>query len=159
MTAPAPETPSDSDNGPTLLNRQRRVKLSMPPLQTFLRRLEREVADGSPFSVCLVSDAVMRRYQMRFRGMDQPTDVLSFPDGAGGRAGDLLVSAETARYQARRLGHSVETEIQILLLHGLLHLLGFDHQVPRDAARMARAERRWRKRFALPQGLIERIRQ
>ena len=159
MTAPAPETPSDSDNGPTLLNRQRRVKLSIPPLQDFLRRLQREVAAGSPVIVCLVSDAVMRRYQKRFRGLNQPTDVLSFPDGAAGRAGDLLVSVETARLQARRLGHSVETEIRILLLHGLLHLLGFDHEAPRDAARMARAERRWRKRLALPQGLMERVHQ
>ena len=159
MTAPAPETPSDSDSGPTLLNRQRRVKLSIPTLQAFLQRLEREVAGGSPFSVCLVSDAVMQRYQKRFRGVNQSTDVLAFPDGAAGRAGDLLVSAETARRQARRLGHSVETEIQILLLHGLLHLRGLDHKGPRDAARMARAERRWRRRFALPQGLIERAHQ
>ena len=127
-------------------------------LVRWLARVAPAAARGD-LTVALVCDAKMRALNRQFRGIDRPTDVLSFPDGADGRAGDLLVSVETARQQARRLGHSVETEIRILLLHGLLHLLGFDHEGPRDAARMARAERRWRKRLALPQGLMERVHQ
>ena len=150
------EPSSGSDSGPELLNRQRRVKICAARLRAFLTRLEREVAPGRAFAVCLVTDAAMRCYNRRFRGIDAPTDVLSFSDGSDGRAGDLLISAETARRQARRLGHSVETEIRILVLHGLLHLMGFDHEAGRDAGRMARAERRWRERFGLSRGLIER---
>ncbi len=155
----APDTPEDGDDGPELLNRQRQVGFSASQLTTmraFLLRLEEEVSDGRPFSLCLLSDAAMRRYNRRFRGVDAPTDVLAFPDGSAGRVGDLLVSAETARRQARRLGHALETEIRILTIHGLLHLLGCDHGAPRAAARMARLERRWRRRYALPLGLIER---
>lgn len=158
MAPPASETPSDDEIGPVLLNRQRRVKLRLPELRQFLLRLQREVAPVRAFSLCLVSDAAMRRYQRRFRGKDAPTDVLSFGSGNGGGrwAGDLLISAETARRQARRLGHTAETEIKVLALHGLLHLLGFDHQAPRETVRMAGAERRWRRRLALPESLTER---
>lgn len=155
MTPTRPD--KSSGNEPLLLNRQRRVRFSAPELRAFLRRLQGEVAGGRSFDLCLLSDAAMRCYNRRFRGRDAPTDVLAFADGADGGAGDLLVSAETARRQGRRLGHSVETEIKILALHGLLHLLGFDHEASsREARRMARAEGRWRRRFALPQTLIER---
>lgn len=139
-----------------VLNRQRAVKLALPRVEEFVRRLAAEAGRGRGFSVCLVSDAVMRRYNRRFRGKDAPTDVLSFPNGTHGWAGDVLISVQTARRQARRLGHGFETEIRILALHGLLHLLGFDHEAPGDAGRMARAERRWRRRFRLPEGLLER---
>ncbi len=161
---------SESEGETTnLLNRQRSVELParrLAALRAFLLALEKEVARGRPFSVCLVSDRAMRRYNRRFRGKDSPTDVLAFPDGEQdraqtsnrppARAGDLVISAQTARRQARRLGHAVETEIRILAIHGLLHLLGHDHEVPRRAGDMARAELHWRRRFALPAGLIER---
>jgi probable rRNA maturation factor len=152
------ETPSDDDRGPELLNRQRGVRFEAAPLRAFFERLAGEVAGGRSFTVCLVSDRAMRRYNRRFRGINRPTDVLAFEDGASGRAGDLLISAETARRQARRLGHALETELEILALHGLLHLLGFDHESRRDTGRMARAEGRWRRRFGLPRGLIDRAR-
>lgn len=156
MRTTVPEISAGKDSGPTLLNRQRRVRISAPPLRLFLERLREEVAGGSPFTLCLVSDAVMRRYNRRFRGKDTATDVLAFPDGWQGRAGDLLVSAETARRQARRLRHSLEAEIRVLALHGILHLLGYDHEAPGEKGRMARAERRWRRHFGLPQALTER---
>jgi probable rRNA maturation factor len=155
MASPS-ESSGDSQGGPALLSRQRRVKVRLGPLRDFLARLRQEVAGGKTFSLCLVSDAVMRRYNRQYRGQDYPTDVLSFPDDAPERAGDLLVSVETARRQARRLGHPLETEIEVLALHGLLHLLGHDHEGRRGGGRMARAERRWRRRFALPLGLIKR---
>jgi probable rRNA maturation factor len=69
--------------------------------------------------------------------------------------GDIAISMARARAQARRYGHGVEIEVRILMLHGLLHLLGMDHEA--DGGRMARAEKRWRARLGLPEGLIERV--
>ena len=144
------------------------------PLQRFLSTLETEVAAGNPFDCLLTTDAELRRFNRIFRGHDAPTDVLSFPVGGavrqalrfagpfpipsvnlGPRLGDLAISLPRARAQARQFGHELEHEIQILMLHGLLHLLGMDHET--DGGRMARAERRWRERFGLPHGLIERV--
>jgi probable rRNA maturation factor len=93
----------------------------------------------------------------RFRRRNEPTDVLSFPAplrwGAE-VAGDVAISAEIAAENARRLGHSLAEEIQVLALHGVLHLAGFDHED--DQGEMLRMERRLRKRLGLPVGLIER---
>jgi probable rRNA maturation factor len=69
--------------------------------------------------------------------------------------GDIAISSARARAQARQFGHSLDTEIRILMLHGVLHLLGMDHAA--DSGRMARAEKRWRARLGLPTGLIERV--
>jgi probable rRNA maturation factor len=141
---------------PTLLNPQKRVAIAEASLRRFLATLATEAGRGLEFSVLLATDSVIRRYNRDYRGKDAPTDVLAFPSGEPGHAGDLLVSAETARRQARALGHSVEQEIQILIIHGLLHLLGHDHHGRAERERMVRAERRWRRRFALPMGLIDR---
>jgi probable rRNA maturation factor len=129
----------------------------------FARKLQAQVARGRAFDCLITGDAHMRRLNREFRGKDYPTDVLSFPAGdslghAGGgspRAGDIAISLPRARAQAKRLGHSAEREIRILMLHGLLHLLGQDHES--DGGRMARAEKRWRGRLGLPAGLIERV--
>ncbi len=130
-----------------LFNRQRRVRFRRAEVAAFLARLEREVA-GREIGVSIVSDAVIQRYNRRYRKIAEPTDVLSFePD-------DLVISAETARRQARRLGHSVEEEMKVLALHGVLHLMGHDHE--RDRGEMARLERRWRRRLGLPAALMER---
>jgi probable rRNA maturation factor len=81
--------------------------------------------------------------------------VLSFPSGAAGRfLGEVAISFEHAREQAAERRHSLEDEIRILMLHGVLHLMGMDHEA--DDGRMARAERRWRRALELPEGLIER---
>jgi len=117
-------------------------------MEEFLARLEQELSPGRELAVCLVSDAAMRRYNRRFRRQDAPTDVLSFEPS------DLLISAEAAARQARRLGHSLEQELKVLALHGLLHLLGYDHE--RDRGQMARLERLWRRRLGLPVTLTER---
>lgn len=134
------------------------------PLQHFARALETEVAAGSPFDCLVTTDAELRRLNREFRGKDEATDVLSFPAGPlpigrgserDGVLGDLAISLPRARSQALQFGHRLEDEIRILMLHGLLHLLGMDHEM--DHGRMARAERRWRARLGLPPGLIERI--
>jgi probable rRNA maturation factor len=80
----------------------------------------------------------------------------AFPSPFAPHLGDVAISLPRARAQARTFGHTVEREIQILMLHGVLHLLGFDHET--DRGRMARAEKRWRTRLGLPDGLIERVR-
>jgi len=99
----------------------------------------------------------LRRLNHEFLGKDYPADVLSFPSGEpGGSLGEIAISAGRAAAQARELGHTVEREICVLMLHGVLHLTGMDHE--RDRGRMARAETRWRQALGLPAGLIERVR-
>ena len=124
-------------------------------LLRFAARLEKEVAKGRPFDCLISSDAALRRLNREFRGQDYPTDVLSFPSISEALLGDLAISLPRARAQARRFGHSTEDEVRVLMLHGVLHLLGYDHET--DGGRMARAEKRWRARLKLPEGLIERV--
>jgi probable rRNA maturation factor len=90
--------------------------------------------------------------------MDKPTDVLSFPalpeTANGGQGGDLAISLDTASVHAAAYGHTLQMEVKILILHGLLHLAGYDHE--RDQGQMSRRESKLRKQFALPAGLVER---
>ena len=134
----------------------RRVPADFPrrAIERFARRLQMEVAQGRPFDCLIAGDAELRRLNYRFLGKDYATDVLAFPAAAG--LGDIAISFARARAQARAFGHRAEQEVQILMLHGLLHLLGMDHAT--DGGRMARAEKRWRARLGLPAGLIERVR-
>ena len=98
----------------------------------------------------------MRALNRQFRGRDYATDVLSFPSEARGFMGDIVIAAGIARRQARDAGHAITTEIRVLALHGLLHLLGYDHES--DDGKMARVEARLRKKAGLKEGLIERQR-
>ena len=108
-------------------------------------------------TVLITSDANIQRMNKQFRGKNKATDVLSFPayQIAADVAGDLAISAETALRQAREQGHSLLTEMKVLMLHGLLHLAGYDHET--DNGQMARRERLLRGKLRLPQGLIERV--
>jgi probable rRNA maturation factor len=122
-------------------------------------------------TLALVSDRMMRQLNRRYRGADYATDVLSFaneaddampagPAGASARRaggadlGDIVIATGVARRQARDAGHAPETERRILALHGLLHLMGYDHE--RDAGLMRRVEERLRRKAGLPAGLITR---
>jgi probable rRNA maturation factor len=105
-------------------------------------------------TVALVPDARVRNLNQRYRHTDAPTDVLSFPAAEPGVLGDVVIATGVARRQARLAGHALQTEIRILALHGLLHLLGYDHE--RDDGQMARLERRLRRKGGLREGLIER---
>ncbi len=123
--------------------------------------LRKRLARGRGFVCLFADDRELRRLNRRFRGVDRATDVLSFPSGGAGlqparELGDIAISVERAARQAAEQGHSLETELRILMLHGVLHLKGLDHE--NDGGRMARAETRWRRRFGLPAGLIERAR-
>ncbi len=129
--------------------------LRTPGLAAWLRRTAPARARGQ-VTVAIVTDARVRALNRRFRRQDHPTDVLSFPAGERGQLGDVVIAAGVARRQARDAGHSLQTELRVLALHGLLHLLGYDHDA--DDGRMARLERRLRLKGGLREGLIERSR-
>ena len=147
-----------------ILNRQRRVPVATRPLTDFLGRVRSALRLGDrDLTVCLVSDASIARLNRSFRGKPGPTDVLSFP--ANGHAalrrarlfssspsstsylGDIAISPEAARRNAARFGRTLPQELRVLMLHGVLHLLGYDHET--DRGRMDRVERRLRAELGL----------
>jgi probable rRNA maturation factor len=119
-----------------VLNRQRSRGVDRARLLAYLRRIVERKPPVSPseLTVCLVSDRKMREFNREYRERDCPTDVLSFPSDevhpADGRRylGDIAISVETAERQADRVGHSLQRELELLALHGYLHLLGYDHE-------------------------------
>jgi probable rRNA maturation factor len=163
---PAPRTTSVKRMADSCKN------LRLPTARTltrFLAEAQSAVRLKGEVTVLLTTDAAIRKLNRQFRGKDKATDVISFPAdgsfpaegsfpaagfGAEKIAGDLAISAPTARKQAVEQNHSLSTEIKILILHGLLHLAGHDHES--DNGQMARRERLLRARLGLPQGLIER---
>jgi probable rRNA maturation factor len=146
--------------------------LRRAPIERFANTLKKDVAKNHSFDILITGDAELRRLNRDFRGKDHPTDVLSFPaagpesrnplpngrgsDWSGPFLGDIAISLGRARAQAREFGHAIEEEVRILMLHGVLHLMGHDHET--DSGAMARAEKRWRAKLGLPNGLIERLR-
>jgi probable rRNA maturation factor len=131
--------------------------LSDTALAKFVERASRVIKLKGTVNVLVTGSSELRSLNRRFRAKDQPTDVLSFPPGpcfVNGLAGDIAISADIARKNARRLGHSAAQEIKILTLHGVLHLVGYDHE--RDAGTMAGKEAELRRSLGLPLGLIER---
>jgi probable rRNA maturation factor len=148
-----------------ILNRQRAARLTRRPLELFLRRIWDELGlEGSDVTICLVSDAEIARMNEVFRRKKGPTDVLSFPTNRRklvtipirrGRRnflnrkylGDVAISPATARRSAKTYGRTLGNEIRILILHGVLHLLGYDHETDRGA--MNRLEQKLRRRLGL----------
>jgi probable rRNA maturation factor len=137
-----------------IVNRQRRVPVALHPLQQFYERVRRELG-FAPESVTiqLISDLTMARLNETYRKKRGPTDVLSFPANGARPAkgaeyiGDIAISPETARRNARRFSRSLPAEIRILILHGMIHLAGFDHET--DHGEMDRLERRLRQRLGV----------
>jgi probable rRNA maturation factor len=149
---------------PAVENRQRTVRLAPRPLEAFLRRVQDELGLGEAgVTICLVSDPEIARMNQTFRRKKGPTDVLSFPSvarrkavplrlastkvKAGDYLGDIAISPATARRYSKQHGRSLPSELRVLILHGLLHLLGYDHET--DRGEMSRIERKLRKRFGL----------
>ncbi|HTU49825.1 MAG TPA: rRNA maturation RNase YbeY [Acidobacteriaceae bacterium] len=142
--------------------------LALSALRLFLRRARNSVPVVGQVSVLLASNNAIKRLNGKFRGKHRPTDVISFPafemlaQEPSSRkrpahppvAGDLAISLDAAARQARRFGHPVVAELKILILHGLLHLAGYDHET--DAGEMAAREEQLRHRFRLPTTLIAR---
>jgi probable rRNA maturation factor len=140
---------------PNIINRQRKHVVSVPHLEKFGRQLCQYLKlPHCDFTLILSNDRRIRRLNQMFRHKDQSTDVLSFPSSPMDRKddpfenwsmGDMMVSVETAYRQAIQQGHSLEREIEILLIHGILHLLGYDHET--DQGQMSRIERRLQRRL------------
>ncbi|OLB37355.1 MAG: rRNA maturation RNase YbeY [Acidobacteria bacterium 13_2_20CM_57_17] len=145
-------------------NRQRAVRVARRPLEVFLRRVKRELGlDKADLTVCLVTDAEIARMNETFRRKNGPTDVLSFPTvtrrrpvrlgrdsrtvEVGANLGDIAISPATARRYAKKYGRKFSSELRVLILHGVLHLLGYDHET--DRGEMDRVERKLRKRLGL----------
>ena len=133
-----------------------------PGLAAWVARVAPARARGD-LAIAIVSDARSRALNKRYRRKDQATDVLSFPSAEPRSSildprelGDIVIAAGVARRQAREEGHAYAAELKVLALHGLLHLLGYDHHDPADEGRMARLERRLRTKGGLRAGLIER---
>jgi probable rRNA maturation factor len=152
-----------------ILNRQRSVRLSTRALQSFLLRVRRELGlQQAQVTVCLVSDAEIAGMNQSFRKKRGPTDVLSFPavklrqprrskrlpassppDSLHGNAslGDIAIAPAIAKRNAKNYGRTLPAELKILILHGVLHLLGFDHEA--DRGEMDRTEKKLRRRLGL----------
>jgi probable rRNA maturation factor len=137
---------------------QKRVAgLNEGSLDRFVARAKRAAGLRGAVTILVTSSGELRRLNHRFRGKDKPTDVLSFPAemmSRGRFAGDVAISADIAAQNARRFGHSPAEEVKVLALHGLLHLVGYDHEA--DNGIMAKREGRLREQLGLPVALIER---
>ncbi len=137
---------------------QKRVpNLTELALDRFVARARRAAGLKAKVNVLVTTSAEMKSLNRQFRDKDKPTDVLSFPAEPGLQkelAGEIAISAEIATRNALALGHSPAEEIKILVLHGILHLRGYDHEC--DNGQMARREKQLRAKLHLPLGLIER---
>ena len=156
---PDPDPAARAASGRQRRFSQRSFRLPAPrTLARFLAAAQAAVRLPGEITVLLTGDDAIRRLNRKFRGKNRPTDVLSFPaasmHGSEKIAGDLAISVASARRQAIEQGHALSTEIKVLMLHGLLHLAGYDHET--DQGRMARREAVLRTRLGLPHGLIER---
>src|SRR5450432_1600033 len=141
---------------PTIILKRPVKGLSKRALTEFVAQACRAAGLKGSVTVMVTNSREMLVLNSRFRGKNQATDVLSFPPPAVDDefAGDIAVSVDIAARNAKSLGHSLGQEVQILVLHGILHLAGYDHED--DAGEMAEREWRLRRRFKLPTGLIER---
>jgi probable rRNA maturation factor len=130
--------------------------LSKSSLARFLTLAMRAAHVRGMINVVVTNNREMRSLNRRFRGINEPTDVLSFPSDrpVSRLAGEIAISAEIASANSTRLGHSLGQEVKILMLHGVLHLAGYDHE--RDNGAMARQEARLRRALKLPTSLTER---
>lgn len=159
-----------------IVNRQRKVRVALRPLEEFAGRVQ-EAMDlrGTGVTICFVSDDEIAGMNEKFRKKSGPTDVLSFPaaeqtkrmkrkSGTGARKngwqaeqnksatgenylGDIAIAPETARRYAKKNGRRLTEELRVLILHGMLHLLGYDHET--DHGEMNRVEQKMRRRFGL----------
>lgn len=138
----------------SILFRKTLPKAERDQLRAFAEELAERVLEGKSF-VCLISnDKQLRQLNLQFLGADYATDVLSFPSGEDEALGELAISMERATEQAAAQGHGLVDELKILMLHGVLHLKGMNHES--DRGQMRRVETKWRKLLSLGAGLIER---
>lgn len=145
-----------------IVERRKTKDLSRLALARFANQAQRAAGLRGEVNILLTGNSEMQRLNLQFRHKDETTDVLSFPAGSpqperrkGGTAGgDIAISLPVARRQAAAAGHDLLTEVKVLILHGMLHLAGYDHET--DGGRMRRLEQKLRAGFRLHAGLIER---
>jgi probable rRNA maturation factor len=152
-----------------IVERRKTKELSRLALARFANKAQRAAGLSGEVNILLTGDAELQRLNLQFRRQDKPTDVLSFPAAEpasqkGTRqtmplrsqalGGDIAISIQTARLQAVEIGHDLLTEVKVLILHGMLHLAGHDHES--DRGQMSRLEQKLRTELRLPAGLIER---
>jgi probable rRNA maturation factor len=137
-----------------ILLRKSEEGLSEIALQRFAARARRAAKLKGDLAVLITGNREIRKLNLIFRKKDKPTDVISFPSDMEGVAGDIAISIDIARQNGLILGHGTLPELKILILHGILHLKGMDHE--KDSGQMARREMRLRRELGLPEGLIER---
>jgi probable rRNA maturation factor len=131
-----------------VVNRQRTKKVDTEAWSNFAGKALSAIGNhGSSATIAFVSDKNIHKLNKQFRNVDKPTDVLSFPADEETNLGDIAISVETAAAQAKENGLSFETEIAQLILHGLLHLCGYDHET--DNGEMNRLELRLRKKLSI----------
>jgi probable rRNA maturation factor len=147
-----------------ILNHQRAIRVSVPPLEKFLARVQSRLRIApESLSVALVTNDAIAKWNSSYRGKSKPTDVLSFPavtpdepapskkraTAADRREylGDIAIAPAVARENARRFGRTFDAEMRILILHGVLHLMGYDHET--DSGQMERRERGLRRELGL----------
>ncbi len=146
-----------------IFNRQAGVGVDQKALETFLRKVMREIhAEKQELAICFVTDAEIARWNHKYRGKNRPTDVLSFPAQPRanghrkfsrtelqrkGYLGDIAIAPATARNYAKQNGRTLDDELRVLIVHGVLHLLGFDHES--DDGEMERLEHRLRRHLGL----------
>ena len=131
-----------------VVNRQRRVKIDPDAWTTFAKKALDAIGNsGSSATIAFVSDRNIRKLNQQFRGINKPTDVLSFPADEPDNLGDVAISVETAAKQAKENGLQFDDEIAQLILHGLLHLSGFDHET--DNGEMNRIELKLRRKLKI----------
>jgi probable rRNA maturation factor len=129
--------------GVVLLNRQRRRRISAARLRRVLLGAAKSLRVSGEVALVLTGDRALKALNARYRGREEPTDVLSFPGEGGEALGDIVISVESAFRNARGLGRTLPQELDVLALHGFLHVLGYDHES--DDGSMDRLERRLRR--------------
>ena len=133
---------------------QKSKETSARALSLFATRAQHALGLPGEVNIYVTSSREMQDLNRRYRRKNKPTDVLSFPSKAPGIAGDIAISLEIAAANAADIGHSLATEVKVLILHGLLHLAGYDHET--DGGEMLARETAMRQELKLPVGLIER---
>jgi probable rRNA maturation factor len=144
----------ESEPHPISIENRSSARLPRGPLTIFANKVRSAVRLNGEVAILITSNTELQRLNREFRGKNKPTDVLSFPSDIRGYAGDIAISADIARNNARERGLTLTEEAKVLILHGMLHLAGYDHET--DNGRMARKEQLLRRRFGLAESLIAR---
>ena len=130
------------------VNRQRKIKIDTKAWETFAARAVTAIGNAeSSATIAFVSDKTIRQLNRQFRGVDKATDVLSFPADDETNLGDVAISVDTAAAQAKENRLTFDEEVAQLILHGLLHLSGYDHET--DNGEMNRLEVRLRRKLRI----------